>query len=303
VDFTVTVDSAKVAGSAQAGSLMDPVVLVLVLLAAALHASWNALVKVGGDPFVRLAVINLVSGLCALPVLLLVALPDAASWPYLFGSVAIHFGYYVALAYGYRFGDLSHVYPIARGVAPPLVAILAWLLAGENPGVLGVAAIVVISAAVASLAFGPGWRLGPRAPLWCALATGLAIAGYTICDGQGGRAAGDVWGYIAWLFVIDALPFGLIVAVWRRRDLVEQLRGSWRAAVPGGVLAVAAYGLVIWAMSRAPMASVSALRETSVIMAALIGMRLLHEPFGMRRVVAASVVAAGVVLLQVSRTA
>jgi drug/metabolite transporter (DMT)-like permease len=281
---------------------MDPVVVTLVLFAAALHATWNALVKVGGDPFVRLAVVNLVSGLCALPVLLVVALPDAASWPYLLGSVAIHFGYYVALAYGYRFGDLSHVYPIARGVAPPLVATLAWLLAGEDPGVLGVVAILVISAAVASLAFGRGWRLGPAAPVWCALATGLAIAGYTICDGQGGRASGDVWGYIAWLFVIDAVPFALIVAVWRRRDLVEQLHGSWRAAVPGGVLAVGAYGLVIWAMSRAPMASVSALRETSVIMAALIGVRLLREPFGLRRVVAASVVAAGVVLLQISRS-
>ncbi len=281
---------------------MDPVVVTLVLLAAALHATWNALVKVGGDPFVRLAVVNLVSGLCALPVLLLVALPAAASWPYLLGSVVIHFGYYVALAYGYRSGDLSHVYPIARGIAPPLVAILAWLFAGEDPGVLGAVAILVISAAVASLAFGRGWRLGPTAPIWCALATGLAIAGYTICDGQGGRAAGDVMGYIAWLFVIDAVPFALIVAVWRRRDLVQQLRAGWRAAVPGGVLAVGAYGLVIWAMSRAPMASVSALRETSVIMAALIGVRLLREPFGLRRVVAAGVVAVGVVLLQVGRT-
>jgi drug/metabolite transporter (DMT)-like permease len=281
---------------------MDPVVLALVLLAAALHASWNALVKAGGDPFVRLALLNVVSGLCALPLLLVVAPPAMASWPYLLGSVAIHFAYNLALAYGYRFGDLSHVYPIARGIAPPLVALGAWAMAGETPGPLGVLAILAISGAIASLAFSPGWRLGPLAPVGFALATGLSIAGYTICDGLGGRAAGDVLGYIAWLFVLDAVPFALIVAVWRRHDLAGELPASWRASVLGGVFALAAYGLVIWAMSRAPMASVSALRETSVIMAALIGTRLLREPFGTRRVVAASVVAIGVVLLEASAT-
>jgi drug/metabolite transporter (DMT)-like permease len=281
---------------------MDAVVLALVLLAAVLHASWNALVKVGGDPFVRLALLNVVSGLCALPILFMVAAPAVASWPYLFGSVVIHFAYYVALAYGYRIGDLSHVYPIARGIAPPLVALGAWLVAGESPGPVGVLAIVVISGAIASLAFTRGWQLGPLAPVGFALVTGLAIAGYTICDGMGARSAGDVMGYIAWLFVIDALPFALIVGFWRRHDLVGQLRASWRASVLGGVLAVGAYGLVIWAMSVAPMASVSALRETSVIMAAWIGTRLLREPMGRRRVVAASVVALGVVLLEIGPT-
>jgi drug/metabolite transporter (DMT)-like permease len=277
---------------------MDPVVLALVLLAAVLHASWNALVKVGGDPFVRLAVLNVVSGLCALPLLFLVAVPAAASWPYLLGSVVIHLAYNVTLAYGYRLGDLSHVYPIARGIAPPLVALGAWLTAGESPGPVGVLAILVISGAIASLAFTERWRLGPLAPVWLALATGLSIAGYTICDGLGGRAAGDVLGYIAWLFVLDAVPFGLIVAFWRRRDLAHALRASLGAPVLGGVLSLGAYGLVIWAMSRAPMASVSALRETSVIMAALIGTRLLREPLGTRRLVAAGVVALGVVLLE-----
>jgi drug/metabolite transporter (DMT)-like permease len=277
---------------------MDPAVLALVLLAAAMHASWNALVKVGGDPFVRLAALNLVSGLCALPLLLVVAPPAIASWPYLFGSVVIHVVYNVTLAYGYRIGDLSHVYPIARGIAPPLVALGAWLMAGESPGPVGVLAILVISGAIASLAFTRGWQLGPLAPVWYALATGLSIAGYTICDGLGGRAAGDVLGYIAWLFVIDAVPFGLIVAVWRRHDLAQQLRLSWPASVLAGVLALGAYGLVIWAMTFAPMASVSALRETSVVMAALIGTRLLREPFGTRRLVAAGIVALGVVLLE-----
>jgi len=260
---------------------MDAQVLALVLLAAALHASWNALVKVGGDPFVRLAVLNVVSGLCALPLLFLLAVPAAASWPFLLGSVAIHVAYFVALAYGYRSGDLSYVYPIARGIAPPLVALGAWLTAGESPGPLGVLAILVISGAIASLAF-QGWRLAPPAPVCFALATGLSIAGYTICDGLGGRAAGDVLGYIAWLFALNAVPFALVVALWRRQDLANELGASWRASALGGVFAIGAYGLVIWAMRHAPMASVSALRETSVV--------------------AASAVALGVVLLEIGPT-
>jgi drug/metabolite transporter (DMT)-like permease len=280
---------------------LDPTVFALVLGAALLHASWNALIKAGGDPFVRLAVVNVVSGLCAVPFVAVVPFPASASWPYLFGSVVIHHAYYLALAYGYRFGDLSHVYPIARGVAPPLVAFVAWAFAGEQPGALGLVAILVISGGIVSLAFTDDGRLAAVKPLGFALATGVAIAGYTLCDGLGGRSAGDVFGYIVWLFMIDALPFALLVA-WRyRARLGAALAVAWRPAATGGVLAAGAYGLVIWAMTRSPMAQVSALRETSVIMAALIGSRLLREPFGRRRLVAASVVAAGVLLLQVGR--
>jgi drug/metabolite transporter (DMT)-like permease len=280
---------------------MDPLVLGLVLAAALLHASWNALVKVGGDPFVRLAVVNAVGGLCAVPLLFLAAPPAPASWPYLLGSVVVHHGYYLALGYGYRFGDLSHVYPVARGVAPPLVAGAAWAFAGESLGLLGLLAILVISGGIVSLAFTDDGRLAAIRPLALGLATGITIAAYTLFDGLGGRAAGDVFGYIAWLFVIDAVPFSVIVAMRYRRRLGPALAACWRPAALGGVLSVVAYGLVIWAMSLTPLAAVSALRETSVIIAALIGTRLLREPFGTRRVLAASLVAAGVVLLQVSR--
>jgi drug/metabolite transporter (DMT)-like permease len=282
---------------------MDPIVLSLVLAAALLHASWNALVKAGGDPFVRLAVVAAVGGLCALPLLLFVGPPAPASWPYLFGSVVVHHGYYLTLGYGYRFGDLSHVYPIARGIAPPLVALVAWLFAGESLGPLGVLAILLISGSIVSLAFTDDGRLGALKPMLLGLATGITIAAYTLFDGLGGRAAGDVLGYIAWLFAIDAVPFPLIVAYRYRRRLGPALAACWRPATVGGALSVIAYGLVIWAMSLTPMAAVSALRETSVIAAALIGTRLLREPFGTRRVLAASVVALGVVLLQISRAA
>jgi drug/metabolite transporter (DMT)-like permease len=282
---------------------MDPLVLSLVLAAALLHASWNALVKSGGDPFVRLAVVNAVGGLCTLPLLLAVGPPAPASWPYLAGSVVVHHGYYLALGYGYRFVDLSHVYPVARGIAPPLVAVAAWAFAGESIGPLGVLAIVIISGGIVSLAFADDGGLVALKPLGFGLLTGLTIAGYTLFDGLGGRASGDVLGYIAWLFVIDAVPFSVLIAYRYRRRLGPALQACWRPAAFGGALSVIAYGLVIWAMSLAPMAAVSALRETSVIIAALIGTRLLREPFGRRRVLAASVVALGVVLLQVSRAA
>jgi drug/metabolite transporter (DMT)-like permease len=280
---------------------MDPLVLSLVLAAALLHASWNALVKAGGDPFIRLAVVNAVGGLSTVPLLFLVGAPAPASWPYLFGSVVVHHAYYLALGYGYRFGDLSHVYPIARGIAPPLVALAAWAFAGESVGLLGLLAILVISGGIVSLAFTDDGRLVAIRPLALGLTTGITIAAYTLFDGLGGRAAGDVFSYIAWLFVIDAVPFSLVVAFRYRRRLGPALAACWRPAAFGGVLSVIAYGLVIWAMSLTPMAAVSALRETSVIIAALIGTRLLREPFGTRRVLAASLVAAGVVLLQVSR--
>jgi multidrug transporter EmrE-like cation transporter len=175
---------------------MDPTVFALVLGAALLHASWNALVKTGGDPFVRLALVNVVSGLCALPFVAVVAFPASDSWPYLFGSVVVHHAYYLALAYGYRFGDLSHVYPIARGVAPPLVAFVAWAFADEVPGALGLVAILVISSGIVSLAFTEDGRLAALKPMGFALATGVAIAGSTLFDGLGGRSAGDVFGSI-----------------------------------------------------------------------------------------------------------
>ena len=214
----------------------------------------------------------------------------------------IHHAYYLALAYGYRFGDLSHVYPIARGVAPPLWRSIAWAFAGEAPGALGLVAILVISGGIVSLAFTDDGRLAAleaarlrardrrhdrrlhavRRPRRAQRRRCLRLHRLAVRDRCAAvRAAGRL-----------ALP---------RAARARRWRCAWRPAAIGGVLAAGAYGLVIWAMTRSPMAQVSALRETSVIMAALIGTRLLREPFGTRRIVAASLVAVGVVLLQVGR--
>ncbi len=281
---------------------MDDYVFLLVLLAAVLHATWNALVKAGGDSLVRLALINVTSGVIAAPLLFVVAVPDPRVWPWLLASAAVHSFYYYFLVMAYRFGDLSQVYPIARGVAPLLVATGAFLFAGETLQPLGIVAVMVISVAILSLAWGRGAPGGGSAkPVIFALCTGITISTYTIIDGIGGRLSADVLAYIVWLFVLDAVPIAVVTVVARRGRLLDTLRVSWRAGLIGGALSLGGYGLVIWAMSLVPMTYVSALRETSVIIATIIGTRMLGEPMGRQRVTAAALVVAGVALLQWSR--
>ena len=277
---------------------MSPLVFAVVLLAAVLHASWNALVKSGGDPYLRLAIINLTQSVVALPLLFVVGLPAAEAWPWLLGSVVTHLVYYSFLAAGYRVGDLSHVYPIARGIAPPLVALGALLLAGEVLSLTGIAAILLVCLGIWIVA---GRGSTSRRPFLLALGTGFSIAAYTVCDGIGGRASGDVLAYIAWLFFLDGWPFALWVALHRRGALLRTIPRAWKPAVGGGLMSLVAYGMVIWAMSIAPLAYVSALRETSVLLAAAIGTLMLGEPFGRRRMVAAGIVCIGVAILQLSR--
>lgn len=284
---------------------MSPLVFLVVLLAAVLHASWNALVKSGGDPYLRLAIVNVTHTLAVLPLVPVVGLPAAAAWPWLLGSVAAHLAYYFFLAASYRVGDLSHVYPIARGIAPPLVAVGALLVAGEVLSLTGSAAIALVCLGIWLVAGSrsPSPLPTRRRPLLLALGTGGTIAAYTVCDGMGGRASGDVLSYIVWLFLLDGWPFALLIMLRRgTAGLRTTLPRAWKPAVGGGVMSVAAYGLVIWAMSIAPMAYVSALRETSVLLAAAIGTLLLGEPFGQRRMLAAGLVVVGVAVLQLSRS-
>ena len=279
---------------------MTPLVFLVVLSAAVLHASWNALVKSGGDPYLRLAIVNVTQSLVVLPFLPFVGLPAAESWLWLLGSIVTHLAYYFLLAAGYRVGDLSHVYPVARGVAPPLVAIGALLVAGEVLSLTGSLAILLVCFGIWIVA---GRGPTSRRPLLLALGTGTAIAAYTICDGMGGRTSGNVFAYIAWLFFLDGWLFSALVLLRRGSGALKAaLPQAWKPAVGGGIMAMAAYGLVIWGMSVAPMAYVSALRETSVLLAAAIGTLLLGEPFGRRRMLAAGLVVVGVAILQVSRS-
>ena len=279
---------------------MDPFVFILVLVAAVCHASWNALIKKGDDPWARLAISNFVGMGIGLVLLPFVPFPNAEAWPFILGSAAIHQIYYVTVCLQYRYGDLSHVYPISRGSAPILVTIGAYLFVGESLPPLGVLAVLFISAAIISLTFSTTWKPGEGKGVVFALMTGVTIAFYTVIDGQGGRAADNVLGYIVYLFFIDSVPFGIYVGYIRRHSFSSTMKTNWKTGALTGILAFPAYGLVIWAMSISPLTYVSALRETSVILAVLIGTRLLGEPFGARRALAATAVAVGVIILQVS---
>ncbi len=274
-------------------------VAALVLLAAFLHAAWNALVKAGDDRLVVLALANGTGIVVSLLLLPFVPMPLPASWPFLLASVMLHTGYYFFLIHAYRVGDLSHVYPLARGLSPLLVAALAAAFADEVPSPWGLAGVALACAGIASLAFEAGmpWR-GDRRPIAYAAGTAVFIAAYTLADGMGVRRAGHALGYIVWLMILDGFPIIFFTLRVRRRQLVAALAQNWRTGCSSGVLQFAAYALVIWAMSLGAMASVSALRETSVIFAAFIGALVLKERVGSLRIAAAILVAAGIVLMR-----
>ena len=280
---------------------MSPIITLLVLAAAVMHASWNALIKAGRDKVVMQCLVMFFAGVPCIPFLLFVPLPARASWPFLALSLAVHGVYYVTLINAYRYGALSQVYPIARGAAPLMIALGAWAFAGEAMSALEWAGVIVASAGIMSLA-APGKlpREEELKAIGFALATSITIALYSLADGIGVRRAGESMSYILWLLAIDAFPV-TIVGLWLRRGrIVESFRPHMTLAIVGGLLSALGYGIVIWAMGRAPLAHVSALRETSVILAAVIGTALLGEPFGRRRILAAVLVAAGNGLLHLA---
>jgi drug/metabolite transporter (DMT)-like permease len=275
---------------------------LLVLLAAVMHASWNVLVKFGNDAFLNMGLIVGLGGVLGLAFTPFVDFPASASWIWLFGSCICHLGYYTFLVTAYRHGDLSQVYPIARGSAPPLVALLSWLLYGQTLDLLQAAGVASISIGILSLAADkPIDRVHKREAIWFGLLTGLTIMGYTICDGQGIRHAGDIdgqqLGYVVWLFVLDS-PLLVLYCLWRRGAEARAFaRKNWKLGLCGAALSLAAYGIAIIAMRSGQFANVSALRETSVIFAALMSAYLLKEQFRKRRYVSVSLVALGAVLL------
>ena len=279
---------------------MPTEIVAIVLVAAIAHASWNALVKGDDDRLVTLGAANAVRFVLCVPVVLVLPLPAAASWPYLVVSSILHVGYYVFLISAYRFGDLSKVYPLARGLSPLLVAGAAFAFAGERLDPIALAGIGVACAGIASLSAEGAATRGDdhRRGIVFAAGTSAFIASYTVTDAMGARLSGHAVSYVAWLTILDGLPMLIAAAVLRRAALARHLASRAWKSVAGGALQLAAYGLVVWALVLAPMAAVSALRETSVLFAALIGVKLLGEPFGRRRIAAAALVAAGVVMIE-----
>lgn len=269
-----------------------------VLLAALLHASWNAMIKGGRDVLLDTAAIVAGAGVVALPFLFVVPLPSAAAWPYILASVATHLAYYYLMVNAYRTGDLSLVYPLMRGVAPLITALLGIVWLQEMPGPYAWLGMALISAGVIALALRSADHTPSRAAIGFALANACVIATYSIIDGTGARASGHVWSYIVWLFVIDAIPFTLFMLVTRRRAFVQALWARRRNGLIGGSLSAGAYAISVWAMTQAPVALVASLRETSVLFATLIGARLLKEKLTPRRWLGVGAVVLGVVALK-----
>jgi drug/metabolite transporter (DMT)-like permease len=275
-------------------------VTLLVLFAAFMHAVWNAIVKASEDSLVQLATLNAATALIAAALLPVVGLPGWASLPYLAGNAACQSAYYVFLLSSYSAGGLSLVYPIARGSAPLLVALASAVFLGETLSGKHLLGVGLITASILSLAFSGGrTQVRPRAILF-SLATGASIAAYTFIDGAGARAAESPFAYIVALFLINGVL--LLPALWTRRRgvAVARMRSHWKTGALSGALSFGAYGIAVWAMTRAPIALVAALRETSVIVAALLGAVFLGEPFGRHRIPAALGVALGIAVLRLA---
>lgn len=275
-------------------------ILLLPILAATLHAVWNALVKTSGDRLTTLgfiAFMNVLAGLAFLP---FVDPPNQASWTFIAISMVFKYAYYALVYFAYRVGDLSLVYPLARGFAPLAVTVGAAIFAGEYLSLPSLAGVLIACLGISSLAIGGLGKLHDSAPIWLAIGSGLTIAIYTVCDGLGIRVAGSTFGFIAWIYVLE-LPVVLAILWLRRRGLAHALQSHWRYGALAGLCSAVAYGLVLIAALYAPLSIVSALRETSVIMAALIGTVLLGERPWQDRVAASTFVAGGVALMTVYR--
>ena len=285
---------------------MSTGVVLAVLFGALLHATWNALVKSSGDKQLDLALVHLLGALVSLPLLVWVGLPPVAAWPFIGMSLLIHVAYYITLNGAYQHGDLGSTYPIMRGSAPLLVALGSTAL-GEPLTLaawLGIAAVTV-GVLLVGLAR-PGQALHHGRAIAFALANAVVIAAYTIVDGRGVRVSAEAGytaaSYVVLLFVLDGIPYPALVFAQRsaaaRQALLAYARRRWPLATLGGLASLGSYWIALWAMTRAPVAAVSALRETSVLFATAMSVLVLKERFGLQRACGAVVIVGGVVALR-----
>jgi drug/metabolite transporter (DMT)-like permease len=280
---------------------METFVFLAVLFAAACHAGWNALIKVGLDPLSTTTLISIGSGIVALAFAPLVGTPAAAAWPWLLASVAIQLAYFASLIESYRTGDLGQVYPIARGSAPLMTAAVTSAFIGEKLSALGWTGIVVLVAGVLLLSARGGRELAQidRRAIGFALFTALTICAYSVVDGIGARLSANPNAYSAWLFIGIAVVMVPYALYRDGRDVIPAMQRFWLRGFAGGALQVLSYGIAIWAMTAAPIAIVATLRETSVLFGAAIAVFVLKEPLRAARIVAACLIVCGLVMIRV----
>lgn len=275
-------------------------VIVVVLLAALLHAAWNFLVKRSADTYQGMS--SVVIGHAPFGFLALFFVPQIApaSLPYVAAGAILHTGYQIFLLNSYRLGDLSQVYPLARGGAPFIVAAISVLFLGVTYGGFEIAALFAIGAGIVSLAFTgrPLQAEGRYAPVLLALVTGGFIAGYTLVDGLGARAAGTAVGYYSWVTITNAVIFSLVIIKVRPGMVRSLFTTHLSVTLVGGGASYLAYALVVWSFTRAPIALVASLRETSIIFASLLGVFFLKERLGPLKICSIAVTLAGIICLR-----
>jgi drug/metabolite transporter (DMT)-like permease len=274
--------------------------MTAVLFAALLHASWNAIVKSGSDKFLDTVLVACGAALVSAATLPFLPLPAAASWPYIVASAIIHIAYFALVAAAYRTGDLSYVYPIMRGAAPLLTALLAGFFVAERLTPGGWAGVLLISTGILLLAVNQ-WRHGRfhLSQTLFALGNAAVICIYTLVDGVGTRLSRNSFSYVGWMLALDGAMLSAFLLVRHRDAALRQLRARWHFGAGGGLCTWASYAIALWAMTRAPVALVAALRESSVIFGTVLAAAVLREKFGSARYAAAFLVCSGAVALKV----
>jgi drug/metabolite transporter (DMT)-like permease len=278
---------------------MSATVFAAVLLAAAMHATWNALLKVRLDRFATVSLMSFGMGVVSLPFLPFVAVPAGVTWLWLGLSAALHVGYNYFLARAYETGEFGQAYPLARGTAPLLATLGGLVLLGEAPGAVAVGGILLLCGGtfLMSLRGGGVNALGGR-PVVYALTASVFIAGYTLVDGTGARSAATAASYIVWLFVIEGIAALVSCVVIRGGRVVRVMLPEWKVCLVSGLLSALSYGIVIWAMTKAPIAAVAALRESSILFAMVLSVAVLGESMTRWRAAAALLIVGGVVALR-----
>lgn len=279
---------------------MSVEVLLAVLLGAALHASWNTLVKSGTDPFLDTVLITTgIAGATAVALMFL-PLPRPDSWGCLAVSVLIHQAYFGLLVLAYRGGELSLVYPVMRGTAPAITALAALAVLGERPSLGAWAGIMLVSGGVWLLAAdtvsSKGFRLFPV--IFALLNAGVISVG-TLVDGLGARLSGNAFSYTGWMLLLTGVIIFAGAITWRREPVLRHIQKNWKTGALGGACTFASYSLALWAMTQAPIALVAALRETSIVFTGLAALLVLKEKFSPLRYLSIGVVTAGAVAIKV----
>jgi len=278
---------------------VDPFVFAAVLCAACLHASWNAVIKVRGDRISAMLMMTITSAAIGLVLIPFFPLPAAASLPWLIASAVVHTVYKLSLTQAYEHGDLSQVYPLARGTAPLIVAVVGIFVLEETITPMKVVAVLAIGCGVClmTLARGAVSRLPPKAFMFAVLAAG-STASYTLLDGIGARLSGSATGFIILLTIFDGICTSGYVLARRGSSAFAGLLPLWRSGLCAAIMSLGSYWIAIWAFTKAPIALVAALRETSVLFAIVIGAALLKEKAGPARILAACLITSGVVLMR-----